>query len=405
MRIVLCLALATLASLPANMARGQTTETPVSAVAFAAAGSYRISPGDVLSIMVPGEELFTRECQVNGAGTISYPLLGDVRAAGETSAGLAQHLQSALRRYLKNPTVTVTIKQYGQVGLSVFVTGEVQKPGIYPLASGGSVLQPIAAAGGLTDFASGVVTVMKGRTGESRQVSLSELPADPALVLDPGDVIEVERKKESRYAVLGEVPNPGMFDFPVKGQARALDAMTQSGLLRSPGSAGSTPPMNALGLVDDPTRAADLEHATISRGQQQLPVNLAALLQGDTSQNLALEAGDVLTVPRKAGIRVAALGEVRMPGRLFLATGATALDLLNAAGGTTATARLVDAAVVRTVNGQPTSTPVDISQLLAGKGAQQNMVLQEGDILYVPARGERNDNLWRALLLVPRLLL
>jgi polysaccharide export outer membrane protein len=412
MRLALCLLLAAILIVPAAIARGQTAATPPagaigpgSAAAPPQVDSYRICPGDLLSISVDGDQLLTRECQVNGAGTVSYPLLGDVWAAGETCTSLASQLHTSLSKYLKSPQVMVTVRQYGQVGMSVFVMGEVAKPGVYPMASGAGVMQPIAAAGGLTDLASGEITILKAGTGESHTYLLDELnragnPRQP--LLQPGDVILVDRKNETRYAVLGEVPTPGMFDMPGKGELRLLDAMVKSGLLQQNATSrpGSPPSPN---IVDDPTRTADLEHSFLTRRETKIPVNLAALVEGDTAQNLVLQPGDVLTVPRRPGVRVYALGEVRSPGRIYLSDQATVMDLLNAAGGTTSAASLGSGAILRTVDGKPTSLPVDLGLLLSKGDAKQNIPLQQGDVLYVPAKGDKNDTIWRMLLLVPHI--
>jgi polysaccharide export outer membrane protein len=414
MRCGLCLVLAVVLVAPASMARGQTAATAsAGAVGPGDVGfrpdldSYRICPGDTLSISVDGEAQLTRECQVNGAGTISYPLLGDVRAAGETCTSLAARLEADLGKYLKQPRVMVTVRQYGQVGMSVFVMGEVARPGAYPLASSTAVMQPIAAAGGMTEFASGEITILKAGTGESRTYLLEDLngaTAPPQALLQPGDVILVDRKKETRYAVLGEVATPGMFDMTLRGETRVLDAMTRSGLLQQNADARTAPGPGA-GILDNPTRTADLEHAVVTRGEANIPVNLAALLQGDTSQNLVLQPGDVLTVPRRPGIRVYALGEVRAPGRQYLPENATVLDLVNAAGGTTGSARPADGSVLRLVDGKPTPIPVDLGLLLTKGDAKQNIALREGDVLFIPSKGASNDTVWRLLWLVPRLVL
>ncbi len=402
MRIGLCLLVAAIMAASAGMARGQTatapgTPTPGAVVMPPAVDSYRICPGDTLSVSVEGEQNLTRDCQVSGAGTISDPLLGDVKAAGETCSSLADRLRIGLTKYIKKPQVTVTIRQYGQVGMSVFVMGEVARPGAYPLVSGSGIMQPLASAGGMTNLASGEITILKPG-GESRTLKIEDLQTlnpTAARLLDPGDVIVVNRKKDPRYSVLGEVPTPGMFDMPLQGDARVLDAMASCGLMQQNGDLSKT--ANTPGIVENPTRTADLEHAVLTRSDKSIPLNLAALLQGDTSQNLVLQPGDVLTVPRRPGIRVAALGEVRSAGRIYLPENSTVLDLLNAAGGTTSAAKPGESAVMRVVSGKPTSMPVDLGRLLTKGDAKQNIALQEGDVLFVPAKGAPNDTIWRLL--------
>jgi polysaccharide export outer membrane protein len=179
---------------------------------------------------------------------------------------------------------------------------------------------------------------------------------------------------------------------------RILDAITSAGLLVQN---QDTQTGAKRSLMDDPARIADLEHAVLTRGQTTISVDLTALLRGDTSQNLALQPGDVFTIPRRPSVRVYALGEFRTAGRLNLPDGAAVLDLLNAAGGTTQNAQPSDAALLRIVEGKPTSLPVDVGRLLSKGDLSQNVTLKEGDVLYVPARGESNQSAWRLLSILP----
>ena len=150
-----------------------------------------------------GEETFTRECQVNGAGAISYPKLGDLAAAGLTCEELQTSLEEGLRTYLKHPSVIVTVHQYGPTGMSVFVMGEVARPGAYPLASGGGFLQAVAAAGGLTENAErGQLSLLKARTKQTVTLVLADTGTS-AVTLEPGDVILALRKEDARVCGVG----------------------------------------------------------------------------------------------------------------------------------------------------------------------------------------------------------
>jgi len=381
---------------------------PVAAASPAPAPSvYRISPGDVLSITVWGDEEFSRECQVNAAGTISYPLLGDVPAIGLTCSEFEGRLSERLRKYINEPEVVVTISEYGTLGMSIFVLGEVKNPGMYPLAPGTGLLGALAAAGGVTDLASGVVTIAKARTGEIHTHGLEQALRGAGAVVEPGDVVVVSRSasadEDRRYSVLGEVPNPGMYEMPAKGALLVLDAMEKAGLL-SKGS-GSDNPGSPISLQERfPT--ADFENALLTRDEVVVPLNLVALLQGDTGQNILLKAGDVLTVPRRSLVSVYAVGEVALQGQQQLPSGSRILDLLNAAGGVRQGADLGGAKVLRPVGveGEVTSISVDLARLLNSGDAEQNLVLQDRDVLVVPPRGQPND-LWRYLpSIIPYLL-
>jgi len=368
--------------------------------------AYRITSGDVVSIAVWGQDRFTQECQVNGSGTISYPLLGDVRAAGLTCPELQTALQERLGQYLKSPQVMVKVVQYGALGTSVFVLGEVKNPGVYPLGSDATLLQALAAAGGATSLASGQVTVARASTGEIRTVGLEQarpgLSPTPEAMLAPGDVVMVNRKAEAdetrRYSVLGEVPKPGRYEIPSAGEVTVLEAMEKAGLLNQDRTGGPGTPGGAA------ASAADLGSAMLTRGEVVVPLNLAALLQGDTSQNLLLQAGDVLTVPKRACLTAYALGEVRTQGRQALPVAATVVDLLNASGGVTQSALLSKATILRLVAGQPKSLAVDLGALLSRAEARQNITLQDGDVLFVPAKGEQDRSLLSFLPILPYLL-
>ncbi len=369
---------------------------------------YKISLGDTLAIIVWGEERFTQDCQVNGSGTISYPILGDVPVAGLTCQELQLRLQERLSKYLKRPQVIITVRQYGVVGMSVFVLGEVRTPGVYPLASGSGILQALAAAGGPTGLAGGEVSLVKARGGDIKTFGLEEVLAGgqiaPDAMPEPGDVLLVNRKAKAqetgRYAVLGEVPKPGMFDLPVEGEVRVLDAMQNAGLLDKDATAAR---MEGGAAPETERSAADLEHALLTRGEVVVPLDLAALLRGDTSQNLLLQSGDALTIPRRALTEVYALGEIHTPGRQLLPANSTVLDLLNAVKGASTTAKLSGAVILRMVDGKPTALPVDLGRLLQRADIKQNLVLQQGDVLCVPGKNESRRELWSFLPLIPYL--
>jgi polysaccharide export outer membrane protein len=114
--------------------------------------AYAIAPGDVIQIRVFNQEQLSTRGKVRADGKISLPLLNDVVAAGMTPVELANSLQGRLKDFVKSPLVTVSLEETRP--LTVYVGGEVAKPGVYPLDIGGGVLQSIVNAGGLTQNAS-----------------------------------------------------------------------------------------------------------------------------------------------------------------------------------------------------------------------------------------------------------
>jgi polysaccharide export outer membrane protein len=113
---------------------------------------YVIAPGDVLGVRVFSQEGMSGRARVRTDGKISLPFVNDVEAAGQTPAALARRLQLRLKEFVNNPVVTVSLEEPGPIQVSVL--GEVAHPGVFPVQAGANVLQALAAAGGLTPYAS-----------------------------------------------------------------------------------------------------------------------------------------------------------------------------------------------------------------------------------------------------------
>ena len=113
---------------------------------------YIIQPGDVLQIRVFNQPDMSTRAKVRDDGKVSIPFLNDVVAAGFTPNALAQQLQTRLKEYINAPVVTISLEEARP--FSVSVLGEVNKPGVYSVPVGAGVLQALAAAGGLNQYAS-----------------------------------------------------------------------------------------------------------------------------------------------------------------------------------------------------------------------------------------------------------
>jgi len=114
--------------------------------------SYRLGPEDQLRISVWDNKELTLDLVVRPDGKISMPLLQDVPAEGLTAAELAGNIQEKLSAFIVNPEVTVIVLQVNAP--KYYLIGYVSRPGTYPLRGDTSVLQALALAGGLTQFAS-----------------------------------------------------------------------------------------------------------------------------------------------------------------------------------------------------------------------------------------------------------
>ena len=114
-------------------------------------GDYQIGAEDVLDISVWREKDLQREVLVRPDGWVTFPLVGNVEAAGKTPQQLENEIRQRLRKFIPEPVVTVTVKKIQ--GLKVFVMGRVGKPGEYMVGRYVDVLQALTLAGGLTPFA------------------------------------------------------------------------------------------------------------------------------------------------------------------------------------------------------------------------------------------------------------
>lgn len=131
-----------------------------------AAGDYHVTPGDVLQVRVFQQEAMSARVRVRNDGKVSLPMVNDVVAAGKTPPAFAAELQTRLKEFINNPVVTVSLEESRP--LTVSVVGEVGRAGVVTLEPGAGVLQALAAAGGLNDFAHrDGVFVLRKTTGEA----------------------------------------------------------------------------------------------------------------------------------------------------------------------------------------------------------------------------------------------
>ncbi len=147
---------------------------------------FRIGREDVLEVAVWRDVDLSRVLAVRPDGCISLPMVGDVRAEGLTPGELAGQIESQLAYFVLEPKVTVNVREVNSS--RVFVTGEVARPGSYPLRGRVTLVQAVALAGGFTAFADpdGLVLLRPGAGGGRFRVRFSDLVS--ADVLSRADV-------------------------------------------------------------------------------------------------------------------------------------------------------------------------------------------------------------------------
>ena len=157
---------------------------------------YVIGPGDILQISVWKNEALSRVVPVRPDGKISMPLLHDIQASGLTAMQLRDKIANALGEFLPHPEVAVAITEVHSLRVSVL--GEVQKPGVLELRGATTVLEALAMAGGLKDFASpSKISVIRSVNGQTQKIRFNYNRVvkgekdEENFTLKPGDVIVV----------------------------------------------------------------------------------------------------------------------------------------------------------------------------------------------------------------------
>jgi polysaccharide export outer membrane protein len=158
--------------------------------------AYKIGPLDVLDVTVFKVKDLESRVQVAELGTINLPLVGEIPAAGRTAQEIERDLEKRLgAKFLKNPQVTVYVKEYNSQRLTV--EGAVKKPGVYPLKGRTTLLQAIALAEGQnTDVSSSSVLVFRRTDGQRTAARFDVDEIREGKVEDPimhqNDVVVVE---------------------------------------------------------------------------------------------------------------------------------------------------------------------------------------------------------------------
>jgi polysaccharide export outer membrane protein len=157
---------------------------------------YVIGADDVLAIVFWKDKDMSTDVKVRPDGRIALPLIKEVQAAGLTPQQLHAKLTEESKKYMEDADITVVVREINS--RKAFITGEVHKPGPYPLTSPTTVMQLISLAGGLRDYAnSKKIMIMRSENG--KQTSLPFNYKDVArgkklgqnIELRPGDTVVV----------------------------------------------------------------------------------------------------------------------------------------------------------------------------------------------------------------------
>ncbi|HSI39141.1 MAG TPA: polysaccharide biosynthesis/export family protein [Xanthobacteraceae bacterium] len=149
--------------------------------------SYTLGTGDKLRITVFNEPNLSGEFDIDSAGIVALPLVGNVKAAGITQRDLEQQITAKLAGgYMRDPRVNVEVLIYRPF----YILGEVTRPGEYPYRNGMNVMGAIAVAGGFT-YRGNDKTIYIRRAGQTDERSY---PLTTTTVVLPGDILRVPER-------------------------------------------------------------------------------------------------------------------------------------------------------------------------------------------------------------------
>lgn len=358
----------------------------------AASTDYILGPDDVIEISVPSHSDFNHDKELNKTlpilpdGKINYSGTGAIQAAGKTPSALAADIKKALEKTRDNVVVVVVVREIHSRHARVL--GAIKAAGSYDLKPNWRLDDLIAMAGGLTEKP----THINGQIvrGADKVILLDvaravDLPnSDANVSLQPEDLVLLSPLDiHNQVNVMGHVTRPGAYDLE--------DHLTVMGLLSQAGGA---------------TDSASLSRAYVMRGSTQIPLNLVhGIIKGDldaTVMDFKFQAGDVLMIPENTA-RFAVVGEVTRPGSYIIpeTEAPTVLKALGEAGGQLADSDVRKAAIIRTVGGKATVTPIDIDALLKKNQKDPsvtNVTLQADDVLYIPSRRRDRNIRWNDVL-------
>lgn len=244
---------------------------------------YRLAAGDQVTVSVFEREELSTQQRVGPDGYITLPVVGDVEVGGLSRRAALTRVRDAFEPSYPDLSVTLRIDEY--TSYRVVVLGSVTAPGEYTFASSPSLLRALGAAQGLQADAQQILpercAIM--RNGEAvLWVDLDALMREGDMSLNvplvPGDVVHVAPEAQRLFYVLGEVANPGI--YPLRRGSTTLDAIALAGGTQ-------------ISSDDDGIRLLR------PQGNEVDGFNYEEFTEGEQLATLALQAGDVVYVPRR----------------------------------------------------------------------------------------------------------
>lgn len=262
----------------AGMAGAQEAGTAVTA-------GYRVGPKDLLEIKVFEVPELNIERRIDADGTVDLPLLGKVKLEGLTSTEAAERLKAHLEAtYVQRASVAVQVREFRSKPITVL--GAVRQPGPLAYTGAWTLLDALAAAGGVQDGSVGdrIYILRRAQTGLTDQIFVNVedliLRADPDanLPIYPNDLINVPSRTSITIYCLGQFRSPGALSFTSTDRITVMTTIARAG-----------------GLTDRASSSLTIKRRDRSGKDIEIPVNAKRVLSGK-DPDVELQSGDVLIV-------------------------------------------------------------------------------------------------------------
>jgi len=355
---------------------------------YAASREYPVGYGDVLEIAVWGHKDLSSIVTVSEDGKISLTgFLEEIDVLGLTVPEVQAVLTEKLAYYLKNPKVTVTLREAKATRITVI--GSVRSPGVYPFRSKPTLMDALASAGGYIPEAdltciriTRITTPSSASSMKSESIIVDmnkalagEGEVDPVSCpfLEDGDVVYVPMKART-VSVLGEVQRPGVYTADTAGTGtKVFDIIAAAG---GPGINADTSCIRVTRHLEQETRIIEVDLDTLEDAQFG-----ASGPREQHNGTFKLIPGDVVYVPK--AIRVQVLGQVRNPGSYQLKAKSTFVHAIAQAGGTLDSADTTCISLHRGSSEEAGVSVLNLDAALSGKLSQE-AILKDQDTIIVP---------------------
>ena len=327
--------------------------------------SYIVKPGDKLEIYVNALPELENLYEVRVDGGIFHPITGQMQVSGHTLSDVRSDFQTRLRRELHRPNFRLGLQKISLH--QVAVLGEAQRQGTFEVGVGSTALDLLARAGGLGEKADkDLATILRG--DEQIEIKLEPVAGHGLTKLRPGDVLFI--RAGTQVSVAGEVAEPGPY--------------TVSKLTGSPWeaiiSAGGSKPEAALSRVKilRPTVADPIIVNLRPDSPEPIP-----------DEAKVLQQGDVIVVPARQAV---VLGSVTKPGPVPLTKSMNLIEVLSEKLGRDSNVKQVY--VVRSEDVFKNRDKKEVYDLESffkeGEARSAAVPIHDGDLVFVPAKGQKN---------------